>query len=157
MNTIKSSHSGFTLVELIVVIVLLGILGVTALGKFQDLSGDAKTAAVNGIASEITGASSINYSKSLLGNPALCIGDGVTTCAGGGTAVNTATAAVACGALLGNLLTGGLPSMAGSTVTIGAGTGTTTNNCASNAGDSYSCTVTGDGATSSDFTVFCTE
>jgi prepilin-type N-terminal cleavage/methylation domain-containing protein len=35
-----SRYSGFTLVELVVVIVVLGILGTVALGKFEDLSDD---------------------------------------------------------------------------------------------------------------------
>jgi MSHA pilin protein MshA len=63
----KKQQAGFTLIELVVVIVLLGILGAAATARFQNLAAEARAAAIEGIAAEIASGSSINYAGSVLG------------------------------------------------------------------------------------------
>lgn len=113
----RSTQKGFTLIELVVVIVILGILAATAVPKFIDLSGEASQAAVEGVAGALSGAAAVNYAaKKAKNGSAIAISDCASTGGTNGT---------------GALLQGGLPA------------GYTVASAAIAADDSVECTVTG--------------
>lgn len=67
-------NAGFTLIELVIVIIVLGILAATAVPKFINLQDDAKESAMKGVEASVHSAANIVYSKAAI--------DGIETDAG---------------------------------------------------------------------------
>ena len=66
MNTRTKYSSGFTLIELVTVIVILGILATAAAPKFVDLTSDSRAAVVMSVAGAMKSAASMTYAKAIV-------------------------------------------------------------------------------------------
>ena len=78
INAIASKkEKGFTLIELVLVIVILGVLSAFALPRFADLSGDARAATLAGAEASVKSAAAIAHSAWLAGGePNFIVMDG---------------------------------------------------------------------------------
>lgn len=89
-NFKRMAQKGFTLIELIITIVIIGVLAAVAIPKFQDLTNDAEKGVAAGVAAALASGTSVNYGRSKVpgatactaaNTPAGCTYFPMTTCA----------------------------------------------------------------------------
>ena len=66
----KKTESGFTLIELVIVIVILGILAAVAIPKYEDMREQARVATVKGQLGSIRSSIAIQYARNALNGTA---------------------------------------------------------------------------------------
>lgn len=126
-------QQGFTLVELVIVIVVLGILAAVAVPKFVNLGSDAEKGAASAVAGALASATSINFAAKKVGNSsAVAINQGEDALC---KAANSNLTGLLQGGLGTATLSGdgdcsGSQETAACTVTVGEGTATATIVCA---------------------------
>jgi prepilin-type N-terminal cleavage/methylation domain-containing protein len=71
MRLKRRNEKGFTLIEIIAVLIILGILAAVAVPKFVDMQKDAQAKAVEGALAALSSEASMHYAKYLLGGGAV--------------------------------------------------------------------------------------
>jgi len=130
----RNEQKGFTLIELVVVIVIIGILAAVAVPKFIDLSGEARLATTQGVAGALSSSSVTNYAADIAKGQ-------IQGAALASAAVKTGIVATATGCT--NTVAGNLMQAGVSFAASGAGTYAVSGAASiTNVGDSVTCTVT---------------